>query len=175
MNKGRIPVSPADSLLDDYYMDFLDAPSDSDSDRDINGSPMIIAQNCGRHEQVEDNPAANQSQIAAGALKNHPLLKSFQEKYELGDELGYGGFGFVCAARQRLSNGQLSPEVAVKFVYKDKMAPETAEYYDGWPGEPYILSQCDHPNIVRFFDFYEDDRFFYYVSQLRLVDNQAEG
>lgn len=59
--------------------------------------------------------------VSAQALWHHAVHPLFLAQYELGDELGSGGFGFVVQAR-RLSDGMIC---AVKFIYKEKV-PERA-------------------------------------------------
>ena len=88
--------------------------------------------------------------------------------YELGDELGAGGYGFVMTARHRAEGY----EVAVKFIIKDKV-PEHAWWDDEQlgrvPTEVMIMSLVDHPNIVKCLDLFEDELYFYLVSVAFLV------
>lgn len=62
-----------------------------------------------------------------------------------------------------------SGEVAVKFIFKDKV-PEKGWAHDPALGviplEIYLLRQMKHDNIVGFIDFFEDDQFFYLVTEL---------
>ena len=37
---------------------------------------------------------------------------------------------------------------------------------DRMANEVTILQKLDHPNIIKIFEFYEDDRFFYIVTEL---------
>lgn len=94
----------------------------------------------------------------------HKLNPYFLRVYELGDELGSGGHGFVIAAHHRIEG----LEVAVKFIIKEKI-PE-----HGWmedetigrlPTEVMLLSFIDHENVVRCLDLFEDSLYFYLVCR----------
>ncbi|KAI0793203.1 kinase-like domain-containing protein [Abortiporus biennis] len=95
----------------------------------------------------------------------HTLNPYFVRTYQLGDELGAGGYGFVMTAWHR--TGQF--EVAVKFIIKDKV-PEHAWWEDDMlgriPTEVMVLSLISHDNIVKCLDLFEDDVYFYMVQEL---------
>lgn len=92
----------------------------------------------------------------------HQLNPHFARIYELEDELGSGGYGFVMTA----SNRHEGHEVAVKFIIKEKV-PQHAwmdhELYGRLPTEVVLLSLMDHENIVKCLDLFEDSRYFYLV------------
>lgn len=93
----------------------------------------------------------------------HRLNTYFVSQYLLGDELGAGGYGFVMTARHRTEGN----EVAVKFIIKTKV-PDHAWVDDGCggrvPSEVMLLGGLDHPNIVKCFELYEDELYYYMVS-----------
>ncbi|KAF9566784.1 Pkinase-domain-containing protein [Agrocybe pediades] len=95
----------------------------------------------------------------------HKLEPTFVERYQLEDELGSGGYGFVMTAYHR-SKGY---EVAVKFIIKDKV-PEHAWMDDPvvgrLPTEVILISGLHHPNIVKCLDLFEDSLYFYLVQEL---------
>ncbi|KAL5523955.1 hypothetical protein ACEPAG_8128 [Sanghuangporus baumii] len=97
--------------------------------------------------------------------QNHRLRCDFVRTYALEAELGSGGYGFVMTARHR----QDGHEVAVKFISKDKI-PRYGwvkdEYGKKIPKEAWFLSKISHPVIVKFYDLYEDDIYFYLVMEL---------
>jgi PAS domain-containing serine/threonine kinase len=99
--------------------------------------------------------------------RGHHLNSRFVELYQLEDELGSGGYGFVMTARRRLSG----TEVAVKFIVKDKV-PDHAwmedELLGRLPTEVVLLSSTSHENIVKFLDLFEDDFYFYLVRPFAL-------
>ncbi|KAJ3137978.1 hypothetical protein HDU90_001453 [Geranomyces variabilis] len=110
-------------------------------------------------------PAAQPASMAARYLSRHPLHAGFASRYTIGQELGSGGFGFVCSA---LCHGT-NEEVAVKFILKSKVPAQ------GWardselgvvPMEVFMLKNISHENVIKYVDFYEDMTFFYLVTEL---------
>ncbi|KAJ3003584.1 hypothetical protein HKX48_001695 [Thoreauomyces humboldtii] len=103
--------------------------------------------------------------MAARYLTKHQIHSVFASRYTIAQELGSGGFGFVCSAVSLL-DGQ---EVAVKFILKSKVPAQ------GWardselgvvPMEVFMLKNISHSNIISYIDFYEDMTFFYLVTEL---------
>ncbi|KAI9205615.1 kinase-like domain-containing protein [Polychytrium aggregatum] len=93
------------------------------------------------------------------------LNPSFSARYVLRDMLGSGGFGFVYVA-QRLCDGV---EVAVKFIRKSKVHPNSwiLDSDLGWvPSEVFILKRIQHPNVIRFLEYYDDDHFGYLITEI---------
>ncbi|KAJ3204422.1 hypothetical protein HDU67_009535 [Dinochytrium kinnereticum] len=88
----------------------------------------------------------------------------FLKRYLVGEPLGRGATAVVVAA-VRVRDGL---DVAVKFIFKDKIPP-TAWKRDRTHGiipiEAFILKRISHKNIVRFLDVYEDPNFFYLVME----------
>ena len=60
-----------------------------------------------------------------------------------------------------------SPEVAVKFIYKDRLAEHDFPMHKGVPVEAYVLSKLNHPSIVRFIEFFESEQYYILVSLSR--------
>lgn len=96
--------------------------------------------------------------------EGHELNQNFVQTYQLEDELGSGGYGFVMTAYHRTERH----EVAVKFIIKDKV-PE-----HGWmeddivgrlPTEVVLLSFIQHDNVVKYLDLFEDSFYFYLVRR----------
>ncbi|KAI9358644.1 kinase-like domain-containing protein [Zopfochytrium polystomum] len=121
----------------------------------------------------------------------YQLPAAFTARYELGDCLGSGGFGFVCAAYVRMFDQdpavppRLGREVAVKFVLKEKV-PASAWARDETlgivPNEIYLLKHLSHPNIIGYLDAFEDKLYFLLVTELHggswsqlLRNSQAPG
>jgi len=95
----------------------------------------------------------------------HQFDPEFLEAYTLREQLGSGGFGFVLSAIRHSDQR----EVAVKFIYKNKISS------NGWnrdpilglvPMEIFLLKNIHHENIILFLDFYEDNSFFYLITEL---------
>ncbi len=55
-----------------------------------------------------------------------------------------------------------SYKVAIKVITKSKLSPEEI---DALHVEVSILQNVDHPNIVKYYETYEDDRFIYLVME----------
>jgi len=93
---------------------------------------------------------------------HHQLNPNFVQIYQLEDELGSGGYGFVMTAYNRLEGHEL----AVKFIIKDKV-PEHAwmedEVIGRLPTEVVLLSYISHEGIVKCLDLFEDELYFYLV------------
>ncbi len=77
---------------------------------------------------------------------------------------GSGGSGFVCSAVQTGYENERGVEVAVKFIFKSRLAETDDASIKGEPVESFVLSRCVHPNIVAFHDLFEDREFWYLVS-----------
>lgn len=94
----------------------------------------------------------------------HLLNPSFVRAYDLGDELGSGGYGFVMTAYNRAQNR----EVAVKFIIKERVSEHSwteDEVFGRLPTEILLLSLIDHENIVKCLDLFEDELYFYLVRK----------
>ncbi|EIW69650.1 hypothetical protein TREMEDRAFT_30731, partial [Tremella mesenterica DSM 1558] len=97
----------------------------------------------------------------------HKLNAEFAERFIIGDQLGFGGYGFVVSAIDLFATHQNEVHVAVKFVFKSRMEEsDKAEMVDKLPKEAYVLSQVRHPGIILLLAVYEDEKFYYYVTEL---------
>lgn len=77
-----------------------------------------------RHGSVKPNeasiPEGSEAEGATGLDKNFGFSKHLARKYELGEEVGRGHFGYTCAAR--FKKGELKgQQVAVKIIPKSKV------------------------------------------------------
>ncbi|EKM54284.1 uncharacterized protein PHACADRAFT_258031 [Phanerochaete carnosa HHB-10118-sp] len=151
----------------------ISAPSLDAFDIGEQGSSLLLAPASNRpdlqHAAASDDLLHAKGRIYSPRFPaDHSLNPFFVTSYELGDELGAGGYGFVMTARHRTEEY----EVAVKFIIKDKV-PEHAWWDDEMlgrvPTEVMIMSLVDHENIVRCLDLFEDDLYFYLVSRQLLV------
>ncbi|KAJ3090089.1 hypothetical protein HK102_004710 [Quaeritorhiza haematococci] len=114
---------------------------------------------------ISTMPPKDGSSVAEKLLAKHPLQETFASRYRIISEVGSGGFGFVVSAVRVEDN----LEVAVKFILKSRVPVQN------WaidrevgllPMEIHLLRRLKHPNIVRFLDVYEDDKFFYLVMEM---------
>ncbi|KAG6421005.1 hypothetical protein SASPL_117552 [Salvia splendens] len=120
-----------------------------------------------RHGSVKPNEAAipeGKEVEGAGLEKSFGFSKNFYSKYEVGEEVGRGHFGFTCKAK--FKKGELKgQEVAVKVIPKAKMT--TAIAIEDVRKEVKILrALTGHINLIQFFDAYEDHDNVYVVMEL---------
>ncbi|CAA7393018.1 unnamed protein product [Spirodela intermedia] len=120
-----------------------------------------------RHGSVKPNAAAIPEGSEAdpvGLDKNFGFSKQFLSRYELGEEVGRGHFGYTCCAKA--IKGELKGhEVAVKVILKSKMT--TAVAIEDVRREVRILrALAGHKNLVQFYEAYEDDNGVYIVMEL---------
>ena len=83
-----------------------------------------------------------------------------QEHYKIGRKLGAGAYGFVREAVHKKS-GQRR---AIKTIQKDSITRDLSEKFKFF-SEVDILAGLDHPNIVKLYEFYEDDKYFHLVTE----------
>ncbi|KAF3326121.1 CDPK-related kinase 7-like isoform X2 [Carex littledalei] len=119
-----------------------------------------------RHGSVKPNEVSipEGSEVELALDKNFGFSKGFFAKYELGDEVGRGHFGYTCAAKGK--KGEMKgEEVAVKVIPKTKMT--TAISIEDVRREVRILSALTgHKNLVQFYDAFEDEDNVYIVMEL---------
>uniref|UniRef100_A0A2P2L935 non-specific serine/threonine protein kinase n=1 Tax=Rhizophora mucronata TaxID=61149 RepID=A0A2P2L935_RHIMU len=120
-----------------------------------------------RQGSVKPNEAAipEGSEAEVARLdKSFGFSKHFGNKYELGDEVGRGHFGYTCAAK--FKKGELKgQQVAVKVIPKAKMT--TAIAIEDVRREVKILrALTGHNNLIHFYDAYEDPENVYIVMEL---------
>ncbi|KAI3437381.1 uncharacterized protein J3R85_005362 [Psidium guajava] len=99
-----------------------------------------------------------------GLDKSFGFSKNFGSKYELGDEVGRGHFGYTCYARSKKGEFK-GQQVAVKVIPKAKMT--TAIAIEDVRREVKILrALTGHENLVQFYDACEDHDNVYIVMEL---------
>ncbi len=87
------------------------------------------------------------------------LLERALPAYEIGDELGRGGFGVVLAGRHR----RLGRDVAIKQLPRAFGAD--SEMSRRFLAEAQMLARLDHPHIVPVYDYVEHDGMFVLVME----------
>ena len=89
------------------------------------------------------------------------------------NRLGKGSFGSVYKGTNRMDP---TSKLAIKKIDKQDL---TKEEVDGIHKEVLILSRADHPNIVNYFETYDDTRFIYLCMELcqggELIEEYAEN
>ncbi|XP_059282246.1 CDPK-related protein kinase-like isoform X2 [Lycium ferocissimum] len=100
-----------------------------------------------------------------GLDKSFGFLKNFGNKYEVGEEIGRGHFGYTCKAYFKKGAQLKGQELAVKVIPKAKMT--TAIAIEDVRREVKILrALTGHDNLVKFYDAYEDHENVYIVMEL---------
>jgi len=78
--------------------------------------------------------------------------------YKFGREIGKGGFSIVYEAVKK--------ETGERFAIKRIQKNEEGVDIDLLKREIYIMKKVDHPNILKLFDVYEDEDYFFLVLEL---------
>jgi len=102
------------------------------------------------HHEVAENPRTT------GAVQNQGLV---EDKYELGQELGRGGFSIVREGRNR----QTGEKVAVKFIEKKFVDQEELKLLQR---EIDIMARVQHTNVLRLFEIFDTDQKLSLVMEL---------
>ncbi|KAL4582357.1 hypothetical protein LXL04_006904 [Taraxacum kok-saghyz] len=112
----------------------------------------------------ETTYAPTELEGVSGLDKSFGFSKNFGRKYELGEEVGRGRYGYIYKAK--LKKGKLKgQEVAVKVIRKSKMT--TAIAIEDVRREVKILrALTGHNNVVQFYDANEDLEKVYVVMEL---------
>ena len=84
---------------------------------------------------------------------------SFEAKYQMGKEIGRGGFSVVYEA----TNKETGTVVAVKVIDKKKQDDEQLVLLQR---EISIMKKLDHPNIVKLYDVYDEEKTISLVIEL---------
>ncbi|URD92070.1 Calcium calmodulin-dependent serine threonine-protein kinase [Musa troglodytarum] len=153
--------SPANSSVKSTPLRFLKRPFPPPSP-----AKHIKALLARRHGSVKPNEASipEGSEVELGLDKNFGFLKQIFSKFELGEEIGRGHFGYTCTAKAKKGDMK-GEEVAVKVIPKAKMT--TAIAIEDVRREVRILrSLTGHKNLAQFYDAYEDEDNVYIVMEL---------
>ena len=97
-----------------------------------------------------------------------------EDKYEIMKEIGSGGFS-RCLLVKNKTTGLL---FACKELPKKKLTD-----YEGLMREVNLMIKLDHPNIIKLYEVYENDKYIYLIMELctggelfdRIVDNTEKG
>jgi calcium-dependent protein kinase len=98
-------------------------------------------------------------------LEKFSKQADYKKKYEYISMLGNGGFGKVRLYRDKLSK---ELKFAIKTLKKDFLNPHSLKSLEE---EVSILRTLDHPNIVKYFETYEDDFYIHIVMEYIPGDN----
>jgi calcium-dependent protein kinase len=89
-------------------------------------------------------------------FENKGKLKDF---YRIGKLIGSGAFGDVRICLHKESNSQR----AVKILYKANMTEDDERML---LNEINILRDLDHPNIVKMYEFFQDEKRYYIITEI---------
>ena len=81
------------------------------------------------------------------------------KNYKICDVIGYGGFGKVYSATHLPTEITVAIKVIPKSLLEDKKARANYEH------EKLLLSKCNHPYIVKFFEAFSDENYEYLVQE----------
>ena len=103
---------------------------------------------------------SNTLNIEKGVFVVHKTT-NINDDYVIGDPLGIGGLGSVRIATHRPTK----QDRAIKAIAKSSLNLDMtlkSQFFN----EVDILRQIDHPNIVKLYEFYEDEKNYYLVMEL---------
>lgn len=83
----------------------------------------------------------------------------FRDHYQIGQLLGQGAFGEV----RKCINRKSRVIRAVKLIKKESMNKEEEQSFKY---EISILKRLDHPNILKLYEIFEDEKRYYLVTEL---------
>ena len=95
-------------------------------------------------------------------MKPSSLMKDIRKEFKFMKPLGGGHFGTVRKAYRR-SDKEPYHYFAIKSISIKNMCQKD---YDDLVKEVDIISDLDHPNIIKFYETYHDDCFFHIVMEL---------
>lgn len=114
----------------------------------LNGAPS---------QASHHNSSGNQRTPGSSSGNGNPQAKHFKDVYKLGAVLGKGAFSEV----KEGSNKQ-GESFAIKIVTKSKL---TAEDEAALKDEISILKNLNHKHIIRLYEVYYEDRYYYLVTE----------
>jgi len=159
-----------DSCSGELKRDDDDDDDDDDAiDRHEHGILSCVS-SCSTDYDEDDDHDDDDDRVFGGSFPS-----DIHEKYELLDDvLGEGSFGTVRKCRNKVT----SDLRALKTIDKSKL-PDATQL----KREVDILSNVDHPHIIKLYDVYEDEHNIYLVSELcsggelydRVVEKTRKG
>ena len=107
------------------------------------------------------DPLPNQKKNTSIIISKQSFIKNSKgnvtQYYEVIKKIGEGAFGKIYKVKHKAS-GDFR---AMKQIIKEKVNKS-----ETFKRELQILSIVDHPHIVRFFEFFEDEKYFYLIMEL---------
>ena len=125
-----------------------------------NDYAKLLKQN--RRKKSEEFKMNLLQQITKIKMKPSSLMKDIRKEFKFLKPLGGGHFGTVRKAFRR-SDKEPYHYFAIKSISIKNM---TQKDYDDLVKEVDIISNLDHPNIIKFYETYHDECFFHIVMEL---------
>jgi len=100
-----------------------------------------------------------EKELWINAIKKAIGYASLHDYYELGENLGKGKYGLV----KKASHKRTKKECAVKIVQKKALSVRDLELLKR---EIEVLKVCQHPNLIQFFDVFENQDYIYIVMEV---------
>ncbi len=121
---------------------------------------MVSCPSCGQRNATKSRfcGQCGVALVEGAAATPVPPGTVFADKYEVGDEIGRGGMGFVYRGRDR----SLDREIAIKVLDTRGAKPALVERFRT---EARAMAALDHPNIVPVHDIGHHARFHYFVMK----------
>jgi len=118
--------------------------------------------------EVEVKAAARKTNVADPNWREEFLKKNqkrFKDVYEVGKRLGEGSFGAVYEVAHRTERSVHGRRVRVCKVISKSRADEVGTPHAQVREEFAVLKRLDHPHVVRIFEEFEDEQYFYLVME----------
>jgi len=126
---------------------------------DVAMKPVSKEGGSGKKEPAAKEPDNKSAKSGKTKEEEFILNEPIEEKYDLGKEMGKGGFSVVYQA-ERKKDGK---EFAVKCIKKKMVEGDDIKLLRR---EIQIMKKLAHPNILKLYEVYEDDEQFYLVMEL---------
>merc|ERR1719464_202390 len=124
----------------------------------------------GKNSSGENRPEVKRAKISINEGRKQQGVHELKQNYVIDNKtkvLGVGAFGRVFMTTNKF---ETNFHVAIKVLDKHKLA----ENIDCIMEEVAILNRLDHPNIVKYFETYDDSKYIYlvmeYISGCQLFD-----
>ena len=129
-----------------------------------NDSEKLLKKNSSnsKHHKKKEFKQLLMKRIAEMKMKPSSLMKDIRKEFKFLKPLGGGHFGTVRKAFRK-SDKEPYHYFAIKSISIKNMSKKD---YDDLVKEVDIISDLDHPNIIKFYETYHDEFFFHIVMEL---------
>ena len=108
--------------------------------------------------------SSNDKQKAKSKIKEIAKIPSKLDSYKIEETIGEGTYGKVKLA----THIKLNEKVAIKFIDKKKLTNKGDD--ERMKNEISIITQLNHPNILKAFEVFEDDDNYYLVMERSVIE-----